>query len=117
MKADVEQAQAAYKQSLAQYEKTVLVAYQETEDQLSALQFLGEQSQSQGRAVLEARDTQDIAISRYKGGLVSYLDVVFAEQSVLANERTEAQISGEQMVASVVLIKTLGGGWNGTKTP
>jgi len=117
LKAGVEQAQAAYRQSLAQYEKTVLVAYQETEDQLSALQFLGEQSQSQGRAVLEARDAQDIAISRYKGGLVSYLDVVFAEQSVLANERTEAQISGEQMVASVVLIKTLGGGWNGTKTP
>lgn len=117
LKAGVEQAQAAYRQSLAQYEKTVLVAYQETEDQLSALQFLGEQSQSQGRAVLEARDAQDIAISRYKGGLVSYLDVVFAEQSVLANERTEAQISGEQMVASVVLIKTLGGGWDGRKTP
>jgi multidrug efflux system outer membrane protein len=117
LKAGVEQSQAMFRQSLAQYEKTVLVAYQETEDQLSALHFLEEQSQSQGRAVLEARQAQDIATSRYKGGLVSYLDVVFAEQTVLANERTEAQIAGERMVASVVLIKTLGGGWNGEKTP
>lgn len=117
LKAGVEQAHAAYRQSLAQYEKTVLVSYQETEDQLSALHFLQEQSQSQGRAVLEATEAQNIAISRYKGGLVSYLDVVFAEQTVLANERTAAQIAGERMVASVVLIKTLGGGWNGTTTP
>jgi outer membrane protein, multidrug efflux system len=117
LKAGVEQAQAAYRQSLAQYEKAVLVSYQETEDQLSALHFLEEQSQSQGRAVVEAKAAEDIALSRYKGGLVSYLDVVFAEQTVLANERTEAQIAGERMVASVVLIKTLGGGWNGTTTP
>jgi multidrug efflux system outer membrane protein len=117
LKAGVEQSQAMYRQSLAQYEKTVLVAYQETEDQLSALHFLEEQSRSQGSAVLEARQAQDIATSRYKGGLVSYLDVVFAEQTVLANERTAAQIAGERMVASVVLIKTLGGGWNGTRTP
>jgi multidrug efflux system outer membrane protein len=117
LKAGVEQAQAAYRQSLAQYEKAVLVSYQETEDQLSALHFLGEQSKSQGRAVLEAKEAEDIAMSRYKGGLVSYLDVVFAEQTVLANERTAAQIAGERMVASVVLIKTLGGGWNGTTTP
>ncbi|QNI37996.1 efflux transporter outer membrane subunit [Edaphobacter albus] len=117
LKAGVEQARAAYRQSLAQYEKAVLVSYQETEDQLSALHFLEQQSQSQGRAVLEAKEAQDIAISRYKGGLVSYLDVVFAEQTVLANERTAAQIAGERMVASVVLIKTLGGGWNGTTTP
>jgi outer membrane protein, multidrug efflux system len=117
LKAGVDQAQAAYRQSLAQYEKAVLVSYQETEDQLSALHFLEEQSQSQGRAVVEAKAAEDIALSRYKGGLVSYLDVVFAEQTVLANERTAAQIAGERMVASVVLIKTIGGGWNGTTTP
>lgn len=117
LKAGVEQSQAMYRQSLAQYEKTVLVAYQETEDQLSALHFLEEQSKSQGRAVLEARQAEDIATSRYKGGLVSYLDVVFAEETVLANERTAAQIAGARMVASVDLIKTLGGGWNGARTP
>lgn len=117
LKAGVEQAQAMYRQSLAQYEKTVLIAYQETEDQLSALHYLKDQSEAQDRAVVEARETQDIALARYKGGLVSYLDVIFAEQTVLANERTAAQIEGERMVAAVVLIKTLGGGWNGTATP
>jgi outer membrane protein TolC len=36
---------------------------------------------------------------------------------VLFNERTETQISGQRLVASVVLIKALGGGWEQTKTP
>lgn len=52
-----------------------------------------------------------------QSGLVSYLDVVFAQESVLTNERTAAQISGQQLVASVVLIKALGGGWEGGNTP
>ncbi|QEE30411.1 efflux transporter outer membrane subunit [Terriglobus albidus] len=117
LKAGVEQAQAVYRQSLAQYEKTVLGAYRETEDQLSALHFLEQQADAQGRAVQEAQQAQAIATARYKSGLVSYLDVVVAEQTVLANERSAAQIAGERMVASVVLIKTLGGGWNGTATP
>ena len=87
------------------------------EDQLSALHFLAGEAQSQASAVSDARQAEEIAISRYKGGLVSYLDVVFAQQTVLANERTAAQITGQRLVASVVLIKTLGGGWAGGSTP
>jgi multidrug efflux system outer membrane protein len=117
LRAGVDQAKAAYRQALAQYEKTVLVAYQETEDQLSALHFLAGEAQSQASAVSDAKQAEEIAMSRYKGGLVSYLDVVFAQQTVLANERTAAQITGQRLVASVVLIKTLGGGWAGESTP
>jgi multidrug efflux system outer membrane protein len=58
-----------------------------------------------------------IATDRYKRGLVSYLDVVTAQQSVLFNERAATQISGQRLVDSVVLIKALGGGWEQTKTP
>jgi multidrug efflux system outer membrane protein len=56
-------------------------------------------------------------MQRYKAGLVGYLDVVFAQETELSDERAAAQISGQQLVASVVLIKALGGGWEGTKTP
>jgi multidrug efflux system outer membrane protein len=115
--AGVEQAQAAYRQSLAQYEQTVLVSYQQVEDQLSALHYLATQSELQMRAVADATRAEQIASERYKRGLVSYLDVVIAEQNVLFNERTETQISGQRLVASVVLIKALGGGWEQTKTP
>jgi outer membrane protein TolC len=50
-------------------------------------------------------------LNRYRTGLVSYLDVVYAQTALLANQRTATQIVGQRMVATVVLIKALGGGW------
>ena len=117
LRAGVDQAQAVYRQSLAQYEKTVLVAYQEVEDQLASLRYLAGESQSEASAVHDATRAEEIAMQRYKAGLVGYLDVVYAQETELANERTAAQISGERLVASVVLIKALGGGWRGGSTP
>jgi outer membrane protein, multidrug efflux system len=117
LKAGVDQAQASYRGSLAQYEKAVLMAYQEVEDQIAALHFLDNESQSEANAVSDARRAEQIAMQRYKAGLVGYLDVVYAQQSVLTNEQTATQISGQQLVASVVLIKALGGRWAGGNAP
>jgi multidrug efflux system outer membrane protein len=117
LKAGVDQAQAVFRESLAQYEKTVLVSYQQVEDQLSALHNLSTQARLQSLAVQDASRAEQIATDRYKQGLVSYLDVVTAQQNVLFNERTATQLAGQRLVASVVLIKALGGGWEQTKTP
>jgi multidrug efflux system outer membrane protein len=117
LKAGIEQAQAQFRQSLDQYEQTVLVAYQEVEDQLAALHFLAGESDSETRAVADAQRAEEIALERYKAGLVGDLDVVYAEQTVLTDEQTEAQISGQRLVASVALIKALGGGWKGRPHP
>jgi multidrug efflux system outer membrane protein len=117
LKAGVNQAQAGYRQSLAQYEKTVLVAYQEVEDQLAALHYLEGESQSEGSAVVDARQAETIATQRFRAGLVGYLNVVFAQETELANEQTAAQIAGQRLVASVVLIKALGGGWARASNP
>jgi multidrug efflux system outer membrane protein len=117
LRAGVEQAQAIYRESLAQYEKTVLVAYQEVEDQLAAQHYLDIETQAETRAVSDASRTEEIALQRYKVGLVGYLDVVYAQQAVLTNKQRAAQISGQRLVASVALIKALGGGWNGKDTP
>jgi hypothetical protein len=56
-------------------------------------------------------------MNRYKSGLVGYLDVLVAQTTLLSNRRTAAQISGQRMVATVVLVKALGGGWLGVSTP
>jgi multidrug efflux system outer membrane protein len=48
---------------------------------------------------------------------VNYLNVVNAQATLLYNQRTQTQIFGEQMVASVGLIKALGGGWTGATNP
>ncbi|SPF50332.1 RND efflux system, outer membrane lipoprotein, NodT family [Candidatus Sulfopaludibacter sp. SbA4] len=110
VKAGVDQAWAVYRQSLAQYQKTVLTAYQEVEDQLAALRILAGEAQSNADAVVSAEQAETIALNRYRSGLVSYLDVVYAQTALLANQRTATQIGGERMVATVVLVKALGGG-------
>jgi multidrug efflux system outer membrane protein len=117
VKAGVDQAWAMYRQSLAQYQKTVLVAYQEVEDQLAALRILAGEAQSTTDAVADAEQAETIALNRYRNGLVSYLDVVYAQTALLANQRTATQIGGQRMVATVVLIKALGGGWLGVPAP
>src|ERR1700730_14100945 len=113
VRAGVDQAWAVYRQSLAQYQKTVLTAYQEVEDQLAALRILAGEAQSTADAVADAEQADTIALNRYRNGLVSYLDVVYAQTALLANQRTAAQIAGQRGGATVVLIKALGGGWLG----
>jgi multidrug efflux system outer membrane protein len=115
-RAGVDEATAAFRGSLAQYEKTVLVAYQEVEDQLAALRILSGEAQAEADAVADAKGAVEIATNRYTAGLVGYLDVLFAQSSLLANERVAAQISGQRMVATVVLVRALGGGWLGVES-
>jgi multidrug efflux system outer membrane protein len=117
IRADVDQARAAYRGSLAQYEKTVLTAFQEVEDQLAALRILSGEAQSETDAVDDAKRAEEIAMNRYRAGLVGYLDVLIAQTTLLSNQRAAAQISGQRMVATVVLVKGLGGGWLGVSAP
>jgi multidrug efflux system outer membrane protein len=116
-KAGVDQAWAVYRQTLAQYQKTVLTAYQEVEDQLAALRVLAGESQSTADAVAAAQQAETIALNRFRNGLVSYLDVIYAQTALLANQRTATQIGGQRIVATVVLVKALGGGWLGVPAP
>jgi multidrug efflux system outer membrane protein len=117
VRAGVDQAWAVYRQSLAQYQKTVLTAYQEVEDQLAALRILAGEAESTADAVSDAQQAETIALNRYRSGLVSYLDIIYAQTALLANQRTATQIEGQRMVATVVLIKALGGGWLGVPAP
>ena len=117
LRANLDQARATYTASVSQYEKTVLTAYLQVEDQLAALHFLALQQQDSTSAVVSARDEEWIAENRYQAGLVSYLNVVYAEQTLLQNEQSETQVSGQQLLATVVLVKALGGGWEGRPHP
>jgi len=112
----VDQARAAFRGSLAQYEKTVLTAYQEVEDQLAALRILADEAQSEADAVADAVRAEEIAMNRFQTGLVGYIDVLTAQTTLLANKRVAVEISGQRMVSTVVLVKALGGGWLGVAT-
>jgi len=48
---------------------------------------------------------------RYEGGVGTSLDVISAQQGVLAAERQVAQLQGQMQLLAVFLIKALGGDW------
>lgn len=111
-RAQTQFAKAGYDASVASYRDTVLNAFREVQDDITGLLVLDQAFHSQEKAVASARRTVDIATSRYVGGLVSYLDVVNAQQSLLSNEQELAVIRGQRLVTSVLLVKALGGGWD-----
>jgi len=111
-RAQVEQAEAAYDENVANYRQTVLTAFQEVEDNLSALRILEQQAQVQDEAVKAARQALDIVTNQYKAGTVSYSDVITAQTALFSNQNTAVSILNSRMAASVLLIKALGGGWS-----
>ncbi|MBF0565902.1 MAG: efflux transporter outer membrane subunit [Nitrospirae bacterium] len=109
--AQVEQARANYDATVAAYRQSVLTAFQEVEDYLATLAILEKEAAAQQEAVLASRQSLDLTINQYKAGTVSYLNVIVAETTLLANEKTATDIIGRRKAASVLLIKALGGGW------
>ncbi len=110
-RANYKRSQAAFEEATARYRQRILVAFADVENSLSGIRHLGEQAAAQQRAVDNARRSADLATERYRSGLVSYLEVVDASREALQAERANAQLSGQRQIASVRLIKALGGGW------
>ena len=111
-KAVTEQARAKYQGTVANYRQTVLTAFQEVEDNLSALRILSEELQQQNVVVESSQRFLTLANDRYKSGIEIYLDVITAQTALLSNQRTALNLRMQQMTASVQLIKALGGGWD-----
>jgi NodT family efflux transporter outer membrane factor (OMF) lipoprotein len=107
-----DQARDMYEAQVATYRQTVLTAFQDVEDNLSALRILEEEAEAQAAAVDAARQSLSLSNKRYKGGVTTYLEVLTAQTIQLSNERTQADIATRRLLASVQLIKALGGGWS-----
>jgi NodT family efflux transporter outer membrane factor (OMF) lipoprotein len=112
-----ENARAAYDAAVASYRQTTLTAFQQVEDNLSALRILGTEAQQQTEAVNAANNSLRIFTNRYVGGEDTYLNVITAQTFALSNERNSVDIQRRRMEASVLLVKALGGGWNVTNLP
>ncbi|RQU66411.1 RND transporter [Burkholderia cenocepacia] len=104
-------AHAQYDGAVADYRQTVLVAFQQVEDQLSAIDALASEAGSQQRATDAADLSLRLTTNRFNAGAVSYLDVVTAQTIALTNRRTADQIDARRIEAEVGLLKALGGGW------
>ncbi|MDD0815484.1 efflux transporter outer membrane subunit [Curvibacter sp. HBC28] len=108
-------AQARLDAALAAYRGQVLTAFSEVEDQLRSLQWLEAQSEAQGRAVAAARRATALSATRYRHGLVSQIEWLDARRAELRNRRAELQVRTSQALATVSLVRALGGGWDGAE--
>ena len=111
VKANSEASKARYEQGAAAYRQTVLTAMRDTEDSLSALDVLRRQSAVQDVTVASATKALELAQKRYDSGLVAYYEVLDAQRTLLRAERECTKLKGELFLATVLLVKALGGGW------
>ena len=111
--ANVQGANAQWDAAASSYREQVLVAFQEVEDQLSALRLLADEPGAQTQAVDSASRATVLSTARYRNGYVSQLELLDARRSELANRRLALQVRAAQYQATVGLIRALGGGWSG----
>ena len=100
---------ADYDRAVADYRQAVLTALADAEDQLVALRGLAEEEAAEQRAAVAARETLTITENQYRAGTVSYLNVVIAESTTLAAERSLIDVQSRHLLAHIGLLKAMGG--------
>jgi NodT family efflux transporter outer membrane factor (OMF) lipoprotein len=116
-KAQLHQYEAIYNGDLALYRQTVLNAFQQVEDSLAATRIDSQEIANQQQAVDSAENYMNIELERYNTGVDPYLDVMIAQNTLLAAQATLNADQVSEMLASVTLIENLGGGWDRSQLP
>ena len=116
-RATTESARAGYDASIANYRQTVLISFQQVEDNLVVLRELSTESAQQHEATASAEESLRLFQNRYTGGVDTYLQVVTSQTTALANERNDIDLMRRRLEANVLLIKAIGGGWDVSALP
>jgi len=96
--------------AVAQYEKAIQTAFREVKDALALQKTLAKQADAQEALVRSLQAALDLAKARYRGGIVGYLDVLVAQQSLYAAEQGRVATERAVRVNRITLFKVLGGG-------
>ena len=115
--AEVAVARASYDASVASYRQTVLSAFQQVEDQLSALRILEQQAAATQNAVRSAQRSVQIALNTYRAGTAPYTNVITQQTALLGNQQSALLVQEQRLVASVTLVQALGGGFSTADLP
>ena len=110
-KARVEQARASYDATVADYRQTALSAFEDVENQLTAVGALERRYALLKTSSDAADQTEQMLLNQYKAGQVAYTDVVQAQASALSARRALLTAAVARQTTAVALIQALGGGW------
>jgi len=111
-RAAVDSARAAADLAAANYRQTVLTAFQEVEDNLVLGSNLRLEADVQREALDAAQRALEIVNNQYQSGTVSYLNVITAQTTALAAERTLLDVRSRRLAALAQLLKNIAGRWD-----
>jgi multidrug efflux system outer membrane protein len=111
IRANIAVTNARQEQALIAYRKAILGALQDVEDKLSEVDNDQHRLASLEQGFGNARRAEDIARTRYRGGLVTLSDVLQAQASRISLENQVVETKGALARDTVGLYKALGGGW------
>ncbi len=106
-----QKARASFDEEVANYRQTVLRAFQEVEDNLVTIQLLQQAAATQEKAVKANSKSVQITKNQFKVGIANYQSIVIEETRSLINKQAALNILSRRLLASVKLIKALGGNW------
>jgi outer membrane protein, multidrug efflux system len=105
---NLENVTARQKELAAQYQKTVLVAFQEVEDALAALKSNNEQADISLQSVKESQNAYDIAKARFDAGAIDYLTLLETQRSLYQAQDDQIATRQGQLLSFVQLRKAIG---------
>jgi multidrug efflux system outer membrane protein len=95
---------------VATYERAIQTGFQEVSDALAGRRYLAEQVAAQERGTLAQRQIANLARTRYREGVVDYLQVLDAERNLFAAEQALLLVRRAEAANLVTLYIALGGG-------
>ncbi|MGO4707317.1 efflux transporter outer membrane subunit [Microvirga sp. 2MCAF38] len=111
LQGQVEVDQARFRELLSNYQKAVLVAFQEVESALIAYQKTSEQEVLQRKAVESSQRAYDISLEQLRAGIIDRTTLLNAEQTLFSAQNNLVQVRLSRLQAVVDLYRALGGGW------
>jgi len=110
LRGNVQIARAQGDIALADYERTIQVAFQEVTNALAGRRHLADQVAAQERGTIAQRQIAQLARTRYLEGVVSYIEVLDAERNLFAAEQQLLRLRRANVENLVALYVALGGG-------
>jgi len=110
-KARLKASRAAFEQQYFEYEKTVLGAFQETNNSITTFYKAKEVRALMKELENSSRTYLELANLQYINGVINYLDVLDAQRLLFDAEVSLNDAYLDEMTSYILLYKALGGGW------